>query len=320
MSLATWQFFHQANDAYHFSFMPEVMNGLYLALSMLQLIFVVIMTPLLVANSICKEYEKKTFDLLRMTKLSIAEIIFGKLLFAISFILLLCVVSLPMFSFAFFYGNMGIFDLLFAECYILATALVISGIAMLTSLFFKRTAPSVLLTYLVMGIVFFGSLSSVILQLATGNFYLSLSGFISNPLLGFFSLLAHQTHINLSQDIFIFSKLHTEIATTFQKNCANNLHYIAMTMQIVVGSICIFLSVKFLDGNAMRNKNVRTVLYEDYDINEIEALSADTDADVMEVQTEIATIETEIQPKETGTQPKESAEVIHEEKSSEISF
>ncbi len=121
-------------------------------LAVMQLLLIAFLTPGMTAGVISGERERQTLPLLLITRLNPFAVVTGKLFSAISYILLLVIVSLPLFSVVFFFGGMSMREFLQAVGIYLATTLTLGSIGMLCSAIFKRTAVAIVVTY---GITFF---------------------------------------------------------------------------------------------------------------------------------------------------------------------
>ncbi len=121
-------------------------------LAFLQLLLIAFLTPGLTAGVISGERERQTLPLLMITKLSPFSVATGKLLSAISYIALLIVVSLPLYSVVFFFGGVSLKEFLQTAGIYLATTLTLGSIGLCFSSLFKRTTVAIVVTY---GVTFF---------------------------------------------------------------------------------------------------------------------------------------------------------------------
>jgi hypothetical protein len=78
---------------------------IYSVLAILQFSLVLLITPAQTAGSISGEREKQTLELLLSTKIPSLGIIFGKLIASMSYIILLIITSIPLFSLVFLFGG-----------------------------------------------------------------------------------------------------------------------------------------------------------------------------------------------------------------------
>lgn len=117
-------------------------------LSAAQLFLIAFMTPGMTASIISGERERQTWSLLLVTRLSPFSIATGKLLSAISYIVLLVLVSMPVYSMVFLFGVVALSDLLLVVLISLVTTVTIASIGLFCSALFKRTIIAVVISYL----------------------------------------------------------------------------------------------------------------------------------------------------------------------------
>lgn len=125
----------------------------------MQLMGMCAIAPALTANAITSERELLTFDLLRTTLLSSRAIIFGKLISALVFLLLLLFTALPLQSLAFLFGGVAIEEMIIAALTLVITAFTFSSLGILISTLVKRTLIASVISYtltllIVLGIPF----------------------------------------------------------------------------------------------------------------------------------------------------------------------
>ncbi|HHY83741.1 MAG TPA: ABC transporter permease [Clostridiales bacterium] len=149
---------------------------IYMMLASIQFSLILLITPAQTAGTISGEREKQTLDLLLSTKMSPFSIIFGKLISSMSFIILLIVTSIPLFSLIFLFGGVTPGDMAKLFLFYIITAFAVGSIGIFFSTLFKRTIMSTVVTYLT---IFLLGLVSVIL----GVYMLSvqLSGISPHP-------------------------------------------------------------------------------------------------------------------------------------------
>jgi len=133
---------------------------IYTVLAVVQFALILLITPAQTAGTISGEREKQTLDLLLSTKMSSFGIIFGKLISSMSYILLLIITSIPLFSLVFLFGGVTPGDMLQLFLFYMITAFAVGSIGIFYSTLFKRTVMSTVITYLTM---FFLGIVSVIL-------------------------------------------------------------------------------------------------------------------------------------------------------------
>lgn len=97
-------------------------KGLFAAVLSVQVLLVTFVGPIFTAGAISGERDRQTFDLLRTTLLSANSLVLGKLVSALSYILLLVLVSIPLQSIAFLVGGLSPIELALSQLLILVTA------------------------------------------------------------------------------------------------------------------------------------------------------------------------------------------------------
>ncbi len=132
---------------------PELFN----TLASFELLLIAFLTPALTAAAISGERERRTFELLLLTRLSGIGIVAGKLVSTVGFLVVVIFGSLPVFSLVFLFGGVAPQTLL--RIYLLyataATALATGGIC--ASALSKRTQTSIALSYAFAFLLVFGT-------------------------------------------------------------------------------------------------------------------------------------------------------------------
>ncbi|BCX02092.1 MAG: hypothetical protein KatS3mg053_0030 [Candidatus Roseilinea sp.] len=120
----------------------------------MQVLLASFVAPAFTAGAISLERENKTFDVLRVTLLTPAQIVWAKLISALGFTLLLLFATLPLFSLAFLLGGVEPRELIIALCVVFASALMYALLALYISARSRTTVGATLSTYaIVLGIV-----------------------------------------------------------------------------------------------------------------------------------------------------------------------
>lgn len=125
----------------------NVSRMMFYALSMAQLVLIAFMTPALTAGVISSEREKQTLNILLTTQQSSATIILSKLLSSLSFMTLIILATLPVYSIVFLYGGVSPKQLFLVFLFYLFIMLLLGSIGVFFSTLFKRTMLSVIMTY-----------------------------------------------------------------------------------------------------------------------------------------------------------------------------
>jgi ABC-2 type transport system permease protein len=122
-----------------FSASAEIGRALFVAMLILLTLIVLVLAPASTAGAISLEREKQTLDLLITTPISSLAIVLGKLLSALSWILLLLLASIPVTALVFTFGGVGPDDMVKGYIVLLVTALFYGAVGLFVSALVKRT-------------------------------------------------------------------------------------------------------------------------------------------------------------------------------------
>ncbi len=120
---------------------------MYKFVTTIEIILLLFIVPAVTAASISGERERQTLDLMLTTQMTAAQVVIGKLMSALSTLLLLIVSSFPAVAMVFVYGGItwpDVFSLLL--CY-LAAAFFAGTLGICFSAVFKRSTISTVVTY-----------------------------------------------------------------------------------------------------------------------------------------------------------------------------
>jgi ABC-2 type transport system permease protein len=120
---------------------------LFLYLVLFQMILITFITPALTAGAISSERERQTIDLLFVTRIPPFSIIWGKLLASMSFIVLLLVLSVPIFSLVFLFGGVELDQVVYAFIITIVAALTLGFMGVAFSTLLRRTLAATVATY-----------------------------------------------------------------------------------------------------------------------------------------------------------------------------
>ncbi|MFD0587123.1 ABC transporter permease [Paenibacillus sp. GCM10027627] len=163
------------------SFNPEHSRVLFTFLSMAQLGLIAFMAPGLTAGVISGEREKQTLNLLLTTQQSSSTIIISKLLSSLSFMTLIVLSTIPIYSMIFLYGGVSPKQLLLVFLFYLFMMLVLGSFGVMFSTLLKKTMISVISTY---GVALFMFVGTAILYFVMMTAYNSQSYGNSNAWMG----------------------------------------------------------------------------------------------------------------------------------------
>ncbi len=139
------------------SFNPNQSREMFYFISVAQLILIAFMTPGLTAGIISGEREKQTLNMLLTTQQSSSTIIISKLVSSLSFMLLVIIATLPVYSIVFLFGGISPWQLFLVFLFYIFTMIVLGAFGILFSTLFKRTMISVVVTYGVTLFIFGGT-------------------------------------------------------------------------------------------------------------------------------------------------------------------
>ena len=230
-------------------FRPSESLLLFALLSFIQLGLVLFITPGLTAGAISAEREKQTLSILLTTSQSSFQIISGKLLSSIAFLLLLIVAGLPVYSLVFLFGGISPMDLIKILLLLFVTLLAIGSIGILFSTLIRRTIVSMIATYGTMLFlsVITGFLYLIVTQLTRFNF--SGTGLPPPSLPGHILASINPAVIFAS---FLSPGVSEVIAEMTQVKFPIWIGYLIFYLSITV--ISLFIAVKRLRVNMKRSK------------------------------------------------------------------
>lgn len=153
-------------------FRPDESFILFSLLSFIQLGLVLFIAPGLTAGSISAEREKQTLPILLTTSQSSFQIISGKLLSSIAFLLLLIIAGLPIYSLVFLFGGISPMKFVVVFLFLFVTLLAIGSVGVMFSTLTRRTIVSMISTYgtMLFLTIITGFLFIIALQVSRMNF------------------------------------------------------------------------------------------------------------------------------------------------------
>ncbi len=128
-------------------FKPEESRTMFMILSYLQLGLILFITPGLTGGVISSERERQTLNILLTTTQSSTNIIIGKLVSSLSYLVLLMLASLPLYSFVFLFGGISPGQVLMTLGFFIFTILVYGSLGVLFSTLIRKTIVSMVTSY-----------------------------------------------------------------------------------------------------------------------------------------------------------------------------
>jgi ABC-2 type transport system permease protein len=137
---------------------PQVGQILFGGLVFIELMIIAAITPSVTAMAISGEKEKQTYEMLLATPLSPSNILWGKLIAAMSYIFLIVFAAIPLASLVFVFGGVALREMLKALVILITVAVMFGVIGLFTSALFGRSGRSTAIAYLTVALMLFGPL------------------------------------------------------------------------------------------------------------------------------------------------------------------
>jgi ABC-2 type transport system permease protein len=151
--------------------------ALFQTLSIFQLFLIVFVTPASMAGAISGERQRRTWDLLVISRLSALEIVWGKLLAGMASNLLLVAASLPLYCLVFLFGGVGPRNVVGTFLVFIVTILLLGVISLIVSALTPRLVVSFMVGLFVSLLLTVGlAVLALYVQAPNGPGVLSLSG------------------------------------------------------------------------------------------------------------------------------------------------
>ena len=148
----------RSNSGYSGS-VPNYGVTLFKYLVVFQMVLITLVTPALTAGAISGERERQTIDLLFVTRIPPFSIIWGKLLASMSFVVLLLLLSVPIFSLVFLFGGIELDQVLYSFLVTIVAALTLGLIGVAFSTWLRRTLASTVASYMAAFLIVFGTVA-----------------------------------------------------------------------------------------------------------------------------------------------------------------
>lgn len=106
------------------------------------------------AGTVAAEQEKRTLDLLRTTLLTPTDVLWGKLLPVLAYAVVLLLTALPVLCRTLLLGGLSPSSIFYVLTYLLALAAMVGCTGLAVSVFARRLAAAVTLTYVILALIF----------------------------------------------------------------------------------------------------------------------------------------------------------------------
>ena len=120
---------------------------LFMSLNWTQTALLALIIPSLTSGALTLELEKKTIEMLILTRLTPGTVILGKLLSAMLYSLILLMCSLPLAGICLMFGGISPAEVFVTHLLLIAWSFVLAAMGVFWSSLFNRTAAAVLMTY-----------------------------------------------------------------------------------------------------------------------------------------------------------------------------
>ncbi len=120
---------------------------LFMSLNWTQTILLALIIPSLTSGALTLELEKKTIEMLVLTRLTSGVVVLGKHLTGMLYALILLMCSLPLSGICLMFGGISPAEMVVTYLLLIAWTFLLSAIGVFWSSLFNRTAAAVLMTY-----------------------------------------------------------------------------------------------------------------------------------------------------------------------------
>jgi ABC-2 type transport system permease protein len=127
----------------------EIGQTLFVGLAVVELSIVCLVTPALTCGAISGEQERLTYEMLLATPLRPASIVWGKLVSALGYVLLLILAAVPMAGLVFVYGGVAPVQMLRTLVILVAIAITLGVSGIFASAWLRNTMRATVVSYLV---------------------------------------------------------------------------------------------------------------------------------------------------------------------------
>ena len=133
-----------------------------------EVLLILLITPALTATSVSGERDRKTLGLLLTTQLDPWDIVIGKLMGALSTLLLLVLTSMPILAIVYIYGGITWYQLSMFFFFLVTSAVFCSSIGIMVSSFFTTTAAATAVAYVMIFVSYTVMLMAAIFRVQLG--------------------------------------------------------------------------------------------------------------------------------------------------------
>ncbi|MDQ0286722.1 ABC-type transport system involved in multi-copper enzyme maturation permease subunit [Desulfofundulus luciae] len=138
--------------------MPQVGLNLYSLLVLGMILLLAFIAPAIAAGAISGERERRTYDLLLVTRASLTGIVLGKWLASVAYLLFLVLAALPVLAVVFLFGGVPLTNMGMALVVALTTGLGYGALGLALSAILRRSQAATIVSLVLVFMLVFGSL------------------------------------------------------------------------------------------------------------------------------------------------------------------
>jgi ABC-type transport system involved in multi-copper enzyme maturation permease subunit len=164
-------------------FNAQIGQAMFIGLALAVQTLTVFLAPATTVNSISGEHERRTFELILATPLSAVQLLIGKLLAGLAFLLLLVWLTTPLFSIIVLFGGVGLADITRVVATVFGTAVMGCMLGLFCSIVTRQTYSATLLCYAILVALIGGTLFAAnVWSLTNAGASAPASYVVANPL------------------------------------------------------------------------------------------------------------------------------------------
>ncbi|MEK9200254.1 ABC transporter permease subunit [Lysinibacillus halotolerans] len=230
-------------------FRPDDSFTMFAVLSVLQMGLVMFITPGLTAGAISTEREKQTLNILLTTTQSSTQIIIGKLLSSVAFLVLMLLAGLPLYSLVFLFGGVSPSQFVTIFLLYLITLVAIGSIGIMFSTITKKTIVSMIATYGAM--IFLGGITAFFFFMGVSMEQMSMGMSTVTP---FAPITYFWASIN--PGALMVTILYPEMANSLESVVGISLPIwvVYLIFYILLTVFCLFVAIRKLRANMKTNR------------------------------------------------------------------
>lgn len=224
-------------------FSPGQSRIMFMVLSVVQMALILFMTPGLTSGVISGERERQTLNILLTTPQSSTSIILSKLISSISYLLLMMIASMPLYSIVFLFGGVSPTLLLTTFGLYFITMITIGSLGVMFSTLIRKTIVSTIVTY---GVALFLTAGTGFLTIIFYEMFLYQN---SHSVLPYFTAMVNPAIILIASfDSYMLEDIQQQTGVNFPLVASFIISYSVITI------LSLWISIKKLRPKMMARK------------------------------------------------------------------